>query len=79
LQEVSDMLAGKISNADEDEGENELEALELEINGVKEPPAAHQDLPEAPTDELQRQETQKERWERRQRQQQEERQALVAA
>ena len=71
------MLAGRISNGDEDEVENELEALEREVNGVKEPNP--QKLPDAPTDELQRKETQKQRWERRAREQNEEREALLAA
>jgi charged multivesicular body protein 6 len=73
---MSDLLAGKISNGDEDEVENELEQLEREVNGVKETPP--QKLPDAPTDELQRKETEKERWARRAREQQEEREALLA-
>ncbi|KAI1769620.1 charged multivesicular body protein 6 [Hypoxylon sp. FL1150] len=32
-QEVSDMLGGRITNQDEDEVEDELAALELEVNG----------------------------------------------
>lgn len=41
LQEVSEMLGGKMSNQDEDEVEDELAALEAEMSGVK--------LPDAPT------------------------------
>jgi charged multivesicular body protein 6 len=73
---MSELLAGRISNGDEDEVENELEELEREVNGVKETPP--QELPDAPLDELQRKETQRERWERRAQQQQEEREALAA-
>ncbi|TVY57189.1 Charged multivesicular body protein 6 [Lachnellula cervina] len=43
-QEVSDMLGGQISNQDEDEVEDELEALEAEVTGVP--------LPAVPTTEL---------------------------
>ncbi|KAG9235467.1 Snf7 family [Amylocarpus encephaloides] len=43
-QEVSDMLGGRISNQDEDEVEDELEALEAEVTGVP--------LPEVPTSDL---------------------------
>jgi charged multivesicular body protein 6 len=49
LQEVSDMLGGKISNADEDDVEDELEALEALVSGVKIAP-----MPDAPTAELPR-------------------------
>lgn len=41
LQEISEMLGGRISNQDEDEVEDELEALEREVAGVP--------LPEVPT------------------------------
>ncbi|EUC41724.1 hypothetical protein COCMIDRAFT_105389 [Bipolaris oryzae ATCC 44560] len=34
-EEVSEMLANKMSNQDEDEVEDELEALEAEVNGTK--------------------------------------------
>jgi charged multivesicular body protein 6 len=44
VQEVSDMLGGQISNQDEDEVEDELEALEAEVTGVP--------LPAVPTTEL---------------------------
>ncbi|KAF2277297.1 charged multivesicular body protein-like protein 6 [Westerdykella ornata] len=39
-EEISELLANKMSNQDEDEVEDELEALEAEVSGVK--------LPEAP-------------------------------
>ena len=38
-QEVSELLANKMSNQDEDEVEDELEALEAELNGVALPDA----------------------------------------
>lgn len=40
-REVSEMLGGRMSNQDEDEVEDELDALEAEVSGVK--------LPDAPT------------------------------
>jgi charged multivesicular body protein 6 len=40
-REISEALAGQMSNADEDEVEDELEAMEREIEGVK--------MPDAPT------------------------------
>ena len=40
-QEISEALAGQMSNADEDEVEDELEAMEREVEGVK--------MPDAPT------------------------------
>lgn len=36
LQEISELLANKMSNADEDEVEDELEAMERELNPAKE-------------------------------------------
>jgi len=39
-KEISEMLGGRISNADEDEVEDELEAMEAELTGV---------LPNVPT------------------------------
>lgn len=45
LQEVSDMLGGQISNQDEDEVEDELEALEAELNGVPLPAVPSTKLP----------------------------------
>ena len=38
-QEISEALAGQMSNAEEDEVEDELEALEREVEGVKLPDA----------------------------------------
>ncbi|KAF2102852.1 charged multivesicular body protein-like protein 6 [Rhizodiscina lignyota] len=68
-REISEMLAGRMSNQDEDEVEDELEALEAEVSGVK--------LPDAPSQELEGQqptlaETAKERARRRAREQEEE-------
>lgn len=60
------MLGGRISNQDEDEVEDELEALEAEVTGVP--------LPEVPTTELPR----KERAKARQREQEEQRTAMLA-
>ena len=68
------MLAGKMSNQEEDEVEEELEALARQVNGVEE--REGEELPNAPTSELPVKETKKERWERRAREQQEE---LIAA
>lgn len=48
-QEISDALAGQLSNQDEDEVEDELEALEKEINGISVPSAPQTDpLPDVP-------------------------------
>jgi charged multivesicular body protein 6 len=55
--EVNEMLSGRMTNQDEDEVEDELEALAKEVNGVPQ-------LPDAPTQELER-ETPRERRERR--------------
>ena len=60
------MLGGRISNQDEDEVEDELDALEAEVSGVP--------LPEVPTTEL----PTKERAKVRQREQEEQRQAMLA-
>jgi charged multivesicular body protein 6 len=57
-QEISDMLANRMSNQDEDEVEDELEALEREVAGMD-------NLPDAPNREVERRETEKERRERR--------------
>lgn len=65
-QEVSEMLGGKISNQDEDEVEEELEALEAELTGV---------LPEVPSIEL----PQKVRAEAREKLEEERRQAMLAS
>ena len=42
-KEISELLANKMSNADEDEVEDELEALEAQVNGTTVP-----SLPDAP-------------------------------
>lgn len=60
------MLGGKISNQDEDEVEEELEALEAEVTGV---------LPEVPTTSL----PQKVRAEAREKRREEARQAMLAS
>lgn len=61
------MLGGRISNHDEDEVEDELDALEAEITGVP--------LPEVPTAELPRN---KERARAREQEREEERVATLA-
>ncbi|TVY91510.1 Charged multivesicular body protein [Lachnellula willkommii] len=66
--EVSDMLGGQISNQDEDEVEDELEALEAEVTGVP--------LPAVPTTEL-RSEVKKQK-EIARRREREERTAMLA-
>lgn len=43
IKEISELLANKMSNADEDEVEDELEAMEREISSVNQV-----DLPNAP-------------------------------
>ena len=63
-REISEILGGQMSNEDEDEVEDELEALEGEISGVKQPDAANI-LPSAPKTELERKEEEEERAERR--------------
>jgi charged multivesicular body protein 6 len=65
------MLGGRISNHDEDEVEDELEALEREVNGVQLPDVP---LPNVPTTEL----SSKERAKARQREQEEQRTAMLA-
>jgi charged multivesicular body protein 6 len=60
------MLGGRISNQDEDEVEDELDALEAEITGVP--------LPEVPTAEL----PSKVRAMARQREREEQREAMLA-
>ena len=49
-REISDLLGGRMSNAEEDEVEDELEALQNEVNGVKAPEVPP--LPSAPSAEL---------------------------
>ena len=46
-REITDILGGQLSNADEDEVESELRALDSEVNG---PILGTEDLPNAPTD-----------------------------
>jgi charged multivesicular body protein 6 len=60
------MLGGRISNQDEDEVEDELDALEAEVTGVP--------LPEVPTTDL----PLKDRAKVRQQQREEQRQAMLA-
>ena len=60
------MLGGRISNQDEDEVEDELDALEAEVTGLP--------LPEVPTTNLQL----KDRAKVRQQQREEQRQAMLA-
>ena len=67
------MLGGKISNQDEDEVEDELEALEREVEGRKEADVQPV-LPEVPTSKL----PSKERAKARQREQEEGRTAMLA-
>jgi len=70
LQEISELLGGAMSNQDEDEVEDELEALEKEVNGpaqVQLPDAPTQKLPETASPE---EETARERAKRRERQRQ---------
>ena len=61
-EEISEALAGRMSNMEEDEVEDELEAMEREVAGVKLPEApvgsivAEGTLPEAPTGELEERE-----------------------
>ncbi|KAK7753856.1 Vacuolar protein sorting-associated protein 20 [Diatrype stigma] len=71
-QEVSDMLGGRITNQDEDEVEDELAALEAEINGPT-------TLPAAPVSALPEIETQKEEERAPARERQAERRAMLAS
>ena len=48
-KEISDMLGGQLSNADEDEVEDELEAMAAEVSGIKD---QVESLPAAPNTEL---------------------------
>ena len=63
-REISEMLGGQMSNQDEDEVEDELEALEGEVLGVKAPDVENI-MPPAPKTELERREEEEERVERR--------------
>ena len=49
-REVGQMLVGRMSNQDEDEVEDELEALQKEVQGIEEPEP--QVLPKVPTNEF---------------------------
>lgn len=66
-EEISEALAGRLSNQEEDDVEDELEALEREVEGVKLPDAPSKtiitdgDLPNAPETELDREQKRKER------------------
>ena len=62
-KEISEMLGGQMSNEDEDEVEDELDALQREVNGVKEPEVPM--LPEAPDTELETEDSQNAQAERR--------------
>ena len=59
-QEISDALAGQMSNEEEDEVEDELEALQREVEGVKLPDAPNRTvvgedtLPDVPQTEIER-------------------------
>ena len=68
-QEISEMLSGRMTNQDEDEVEDELEALEREMAGVTKLPSAPtmEILPDAPTQvpEDKKKELQRERAKRR--------------
>lgn len=74
VQEVSEMLGGKISNQDEDEVEDELAALEAEVRGANRIPDVP--LPTVPDTELEAQTPETEPQPARI--QQEERQAMLA-
>lgn len=63
-QEISEMLGGRMSNHDEDEVEDELDALEAEVSGKTKLPAAPTEMLE--TAEEVHVETPKERARRRQ-------------
>ncbi len=72
-QEVSEMLGGSLTNADEDEVEDELEALDAKMKGTP--------LPSVPTTELPAKERANAREEKRKLEadQLEERQTMLAA
>jgi charged multivesicular body protein 6 len=67
VQEISEMLGGRMSNQDEDEVEDELDALEAEVSGKTGLPDAPTEMPE-PAEEV-KPETPRERARRRQREQ----------
>ena len=61
-REISELLGGQMSNQDEDDVEDELEALAGQISGVREPDAVN--MPAVPKTELDRKEEEEERMER---------------
>ncbi|KFY17351.1 hypothetical protein V491_05026 [Pseudogymnoascus sp. VKM F-3775] len=69
-QEVSEMLGGKISNQDEDDVEDELEALEAQVTGV---------MPSVPTTKLPAKERAEARERAREDQREEQRQPMLAS
>lgn len=66
-EEISEALAGQLSNQEEDDVEDELEALEREVEGVKLPDAPSKtvitdgDLPNAPETEIDKERKRKQR------------------
>lgn len=70
-EEISDALAGQLSNQEEDDVEDELEALEREVEGIRLPDAPNKtvlgagDLPDTPETELDLAQKRKERAQRR--------------
>lgn len=66
-EEISEALAGQLSNQEEDDVEDELEALEREVEGVKLPDAPSKtiitdgDLPNAPETDIDKEQKRKER------------------
>lgn len=78
LQEISEMLAGQMSNQDEAEVEDELDALDREVSGKT--AVTPETLPDAPVAAFpeQRAEGEKERW-GRPRERKEEGEAMVMA
>ena len=51
-REVSEMLGGSMSNQDEDEVEDELEAMAMEVTGIREPEEEPVRLPNVPRTQL---------------------------
>ena len=64
------MLAGQMSNQDEDEVEDELDALEAEVTGVAKMPDAPKIIPEGAEEVEVKQDSAKERARRRAKEQQ---------
>ena len=48
-KEINELLGGQLSNADEDEVDSELQALDVEVNGVE---ASEEALPDVPMGEV---------------------------